>query len=158
MTDREFLAISEVYRLLSQFDARELAAASRRPGLSAHLRSALAELSVEGASNKVRRGSAISPSRPAPPPSAPPSEYKNGLLRFLMDPKRFPDKHALMRLAAQAQIPLKIDARMSRERVAKQIANRVAGNAALRESLARVPVTADDAQTEGWLNLILKPR
>lgn len=168
MKGQEFQVIADVYRLLGAYDAKALAAASKQHSLSANLRSALSALALEAgggkrdgdsrARPKQRASDAGGKARPDLSPGLSPDTYRENLVAFLTSAKRFPDKQALVQFAANVGLSITPDAKLSRQRVAGQIARRISEHAALRESLDSTLFKAGDDQTEGWLNLILKTK
>lgn len=166
MKGQQFQIIADVYRVLGAYDAKALAAASKQHGLSANLRSALSALALEAggrsrdgnsrARPKQRASGATAKARLDLKPGLPPETYREDLVAFLRSMKRFPDKPALVRFAASVGLSITPDAKLSRQRVAGQIARRISEDAALRQSLDSILSKAGDDQTEGWLNLILK--
>lgn len=151
MTQEGFQVVAELYRFLGTFDASAIVAASKLPGVSENLRTALAALHRETAARRSRGGKTQKASNS--------STNKRDLraldpLGLLMDKDRFPAKQDLLQLAKLLCVKVKADSKTSRERVARQIARIADGDLAVREKLYELVSSSSDNQTTGWFDLI----
>jgi len=151
MKQEGFQVVAELYRFLATFDASAIVAASKLPGVSENLRTALlalhrettAQRSRSGKTGKASNSSANKPNLGALDP-----------VGLLMDKDRFPAKEDLLKLARSLRLKLKVDSKTSRERVARQIARIADDDAAVREKLYELVINSADDQTTGWFELI----
>ena len=151
MKQEGFQVVAELYRFLATFDASAILAASKLPGVSENLRTALVALHRETTAQRSRGGKARKASNS--------STNKRDLgaldpLGLLMDKDRFPAKQDLVELARLLSVKVKADPKTSRERVARQIARIADGNLAVREKLYELVINSADDQTTGWFELI----
>ena len=148
--NQDFQVVAELYRFLATFDPGAISAASKLPTISENLRAALIALHEESRNPKSTSTSTNSSSKTA--------MKKNGgsldPLGLLMDSRRFPSKRELYELAQLLGVKVKEDAKESRERVARRIANIVAEDATACEKLYDLVGSAKDTQTAGWFDLI----
>ena len=151
MKHEGFQVVAELYRFLATFDASAIVAASKLPGVSENLRTALVALHRETTAQRSRSGKTGKASNS--------SANKRDLgvldpLALLMDKDRFPAKQDLVQLARSLSVKVKADPKTSRERVARQIARIADGNLAVREKLYELVGSSADDQTTGWFELI----
>lgn len=165
MSHSDFKILREIYHLLGEFEPDAIAAAGRRPHMSENMRIALNALAKEARSNnakgarRFRLGTPDKTSRvSAINATSNPRDYRRALMRFLLDEKRFPDKNSLANFAKKMEVPKAANPKYSRERVAHYIAKFAAENESFKKRLASFVASVEnegDAQTKGWLGLIL---
>jgi hypothetical protein len=168
--------ISTIYRLLGDYDSRQLREASRQKNLPKALRFALQKLADEAeAGNRGRIDRPVpvptttrikrrEPQRnghgqaPSLSPHLPKDIYKQNLSEFLRSRSRFANKSELLEFAAKVGFSGKVGAKDSRTRVEQKIVSFALSNSNFRDSLDRVVPNDWSKQTSGWLDLILSSR
>jgi len=151
MKQEDFQVVAELYRFLATFDPDAISAASKLSTVSDNLRRALIALHEEATNQKAAASKGSVPSNRS-------GRKKNGgsldPIGLLTDKRRFPSKRELYELAKHLDITVKEDAKESRERTARRIANIVNEDARACEKLYELVGDAKDTQTAGWFELI----
>jgi hypothetical protein len=165
MTKSGFSVIGELYRFLGEFDQDAILAARHHRNISPNIRIALEALAREARNSKGTRNTPASAAQRAPladrtslSSDVPTYLYRKNLLRFLSDHRRFPTKDSLVQFARHVGISDEISSKFGRPRVAARLARLIADSPALRDAVSATVANIGDAQTEGWMNLILRER
>ncbi|MGE3959930.1 MAG: hypothetical protein AB7H96_24695 [Vicinamibacterales bacterium] len=151
-TSKDYLVLSALYKLLAEFDADSLLAASESDLASESLRKALYLLAEEA------RGD----STPGPSKAAPGEESGDALklrerriYETLLDRELFPSTASIVTVLRATKVSARYDARQSRTKwartVAKAVAKRPESTKRFEDYVARL---ASDGQTAGWLSVI----
>ena len=172
MSTATFQILTQLYGFLSQFEADDILAVSRRGDLSQNLREALHLLAKERRTADEGNGKGIVASVPATRTSArytreketfrrraKPADPKRAIREFLLDPKRFPNKLSLAEFAVNVGVPEAANSKYSRERVAHYIARRAMADESFARRLVELAEDKrrpDDSQSTGWMDLILR--
>lgn len=151
MKQEDFQVVAELYRFLASFDQAAISAASKLPSISENLRRALTALHQEATSQRAGSASQATSANSS-------TKRKNGgsldPLGLLTDKKKFSSKRELYELAKLLGIKIKEDAKDSRDRAARRIANAVIDDPDACEKLYDLMGAAKDTQTAGWFELI----
>jgi hypothetical protein len=173
MNQNGFHVLAEIYRVLGQFDADSLAAASRLPGISLNLRRALASLSTEaratprsngGREESPRVGTTSTKSEMPQVPdrnglrTASTSDVRGILRRYFSDPRQFPSKQSLLGVARQYGLELPADPKAGRARMIDRLTTLFARDARALDRLTSEWSARRDPQTSGWVDLIRRSR
>jgi hypothetical protein len=153
MRQEGFQVVAELYRLLATFQSSAIADAARLPGISDNLRAALSALHREavargGTSNANDKASERNAAKPGP------GARSLEPLELLLDPKRFPTKQDLVEFCRLLGVGVDIDAKSSRERIARRIARFVDEDQQARERMYDLAKRSTSDQTSGWIKLI----
>jgi hypothetical protein len=152
---KSFLAVSSLYRLLSEFDGKTLAAASATEGISENLRMALACLARE-ANRPGRIASDNDPeSVDSLPPDLPVKSAERRVRRILIDANVFRNREQLEGFLKAARIRYRPDPALPRARYVQDLARQIATEPDFRAKFDDAwQKWKSDHQTEGWLDLI----
>jgi len=152
MKQEDFQVVAELYRFLATFDPSAIEAASRLPSISDNLRTALTALHKETATRKSN-----APGASAKPANSSPKGVgggSRGPLALLLDNRRFPTKQHLVDVAKLLRMKVNVDAKASRERLARRLARAVEQDPGACERLYELVGATEDSQTAGWFDVI----
>lgn len=177
MPNAPFQIISTIYRLLGDYDSKQLREASRQKGLPRGLRMAIQALASEAESGQLtfpsKDSSASGASRsswkrrpprngggqaPSLSPNLPEEVYRKNLSDFLSSKSRFKNKSELMQFAKEVGFKDVIGPKESRKRAENRIVAFALSNADFRNRLDDIVPNDWSKQTSGWLDLILSSK
>ncbi len=162
MTNAEFHLLSDVYKLLGQYDARTITIVAEQENLSKNLQSALKALAREARRNETKsshktrpseRESTRSPTRPVST-----SDYRSQMYEFFNDPRKFPDKVSLVTFLDHFKLPIPVDSKVSKKVLIRKTVTRALSDLSFRKKLDTATKPNGDDQTQGWLKVISRPR
>ncbi|MFH1373123.1 MAG: hypothetical protein ABII79_04945 [bacterium] len=169
MKDVRYEILSELYRFLGMFSAKDLLATCKLHGLSGNLRTALSLLAkdLRTSTYELPKTKVVITSRDMPVVSkreaqhellgSADRQFEEYILSRLTNKKEFPTKITLVNLAKVLGLPLKVTAKDSTQRVAKQLLKNImlAGADVKNKALDLLSV-GQDRQTQGWFDVIRK--
>lgn len=161
MTTPEFRIISQIFGLLAEFSADELAEAAKRNDLSPQVRAALrslareARLSEKGQGGKKSKSSKSAAVVSASPQARKPGgQYQKRMIEFLNDKRRFPTKSDMVRFLKMAGLEVPIRAKDSRALIARRVVSAAEKSSDFRKVLNGAVYRSGNGETRGWLDLI----
>jgi hypothetical protein len=167
MAGSKYEVMSELYRILGKFEARDFLGAKNTPGLSERMRRVLDLLALELGSRPVSRAKdtmevvdanlALRLPKGNVPRLADPigKQFEIYLYERLRNKKDFPTKSELQKLARMFGVQTRIDTKDSTKRlVGKLVTAFLAAPASVKSEVLDFLSKGQDEQTRGWIDVI----